>query len=184
VLLVAYDDRIKRYRHPTPTMNRLRKHAMLVICGQRGGLIACLTRFIHFGAVPPDIQARHEAVSRVELAMWHATKPGATWGDALKAGLAQYAKEGFKDEWELHHQGGPTGYAGRDFLATPGEKRLVQDKSAIAWNPSITGAKTEDTYVLDGETRHVVTASSEQWPTIKVSLPGVAAVQRPAILVR
>ncbi|HYE05000.1 MAG TPA: M24 family metallopeptidase [Planctomycetota bacterium] len=184
VLLVAFDERIKRYRHPTPTANRLRHHAMLVICGQRGGLIACLTRFIHFGPVPPDILARHEAVSRVELAMWHATKPGVTYGDALKAGIAQYAKEGFADEWELHHQGGPTGYAGREFLATPGEKRVVIDKTAIAWNPSITGAKTEDTYVLDGANRIVVTACSDHWPQIKVTLPGAGTVSRPAILVR
>ncbi len=184
VLLVAFDERIKRYRHPTPTANRLRHHAMLVICGQRGGLIACLTRFIHFGPVPPDILARHEAVSRVELAMWHATKPGVTYGDALKAGIAQYAKEGFANEWELHHQGGPTGYAGREFLATPGEKRVVIDKTAIAWNPSITGAKAEDTYVLDGANRTVVTACSDHWPQIKVTLPGAGTVSRPAILVR
>src|SRR4051812_21744252 len=31
VLLVAFDDRIKRYRHPTPTANHLRKMGMLVI---------------------------------------------------------------------------------------------------------------------------------------------------------
>ncbi len=48
VLLVAFDERILKYRHPTPTAKHLRKHAMLVICGRRGGLIACLTRFVHF----------------------------------------------------------------------------------------------------------------------------------------
>ncbi len=184
VLLVAVDERILKHRHPTPTAKHLRKHAMLVICGARGGLIACLTRFVHFGAVPSDIVARHEAVCRVEAAMWAATKPGATWAEAFKAGIDQYKKEGFAKEWELHHQGGPTGYAGRDFLATPDEKRPILDRQAIAWNPSITGAKAEDTYVLDGDKRHVVTACSDNWPTVKVSVPGLQNLVRPAILVR
>ncbi len=183
VLLVAFDDRIKRYRHPTPTANHLRKMGMLVICGQRGGLIACLTRLIHFGALPADLAKRHEAVCRVETAMWAATKVGTEYGKALQAGLDQYKKEGFPKEWELHHQGGPTGYAGRDFMATPGEKRLVLDKQAVAWNPSITGTKNEDTYIQDGATRTVVTACSADWPTIKVTAGG-ETLSRPGILVR
>src|SRR5258708_24408620 len=48
----------------------------------------------------------HEAVCRVDAALWNATVPGATYGAALKAGLDQYKKEGFAKEWELHHQGG------------------------------------------------------------------------------
>lgn len=183
VLLVAFDDRIKRYRHPTPTVNHLRKMGMLVICGQRGGLIACLTRLIHFGALPPELAKRHEAVCRVETAMWAATKVGTEYGKALQAGLDQYKKEGFAKEWELHHQGGPTGYAGRDFMATPGEKRLVLDKQAVAWNPSITGTKGEDTYIQDGAARTVITACSADWPTVKVTAGG-ETLSRPAILVR
>jgi Xaa-Pro aminopeptidase len=184
VLLVAFDQRIQRYRHAIPKNTHLKKHAMLVVCGQRGGLIACLTRFVHFGAVPPDIQARHEAVCRVEAALWHATKPAAKYSDVFAAGIEQYKKEGFQDEWELHHQGGPTGYFGRDFLATPNEHRAVRDHQAVAWNPSITGAKSEDTFIVDGGNRHVVTACAEQWPTVKATLPGLGTLTRPGILVK
>jgi len=184
VLLVAFDERIIRHRHATPTAKHLRKHSMVVICGQRGGLIANLTRFIHFGVVPPDILARHEAACRVEAALWEATVPGKAWKDVLKAGLDQYKKEGFAKEWELHHQGGPTGYAGRDFMVTPDEKRVVLDKQAVAWNPSITGAKTEDTFLVDGDKRIVVTQCSDHWPQVKVATPGGATLSRPAILVR
>lgn len=183
VLLVACDDRIKRYRHPTPTANHLRKMAMLVTCGQRGGLIANITRLIHFGPIPPDLANRHEAVLRVETALWAATKPGATYAAALQAGLDQYKKEGFAKEWELHHQGGPTGYTGRDFFATPDEKRPVIDRSAVAWNPSITGTKSEDTFVVDGQSRILITQASPEWPTIKVTAGG-ETLARPAILVR
>ena len=183
VLLVAYDDRIKRYRHPTPTANHLRKMAMLVICGQRGGLIACLTRLIHFGALPQELANRHEACLRVEAAFWAATKVGATYGDIYQTGCDAYKKEGFPKEWELHHQGGPCGYAGRDLLAVPNEPHLVLDKQAVAWNPSITGTKSEDTFIMDGTQRLVLTATSPDWPTSKVSALGESFV-RPLILVR
>jgi Xaa-Pro dipeptidase len=184
VLLVAFDERIVKHRHPAPTAKHLRKHAMVVVCGQRGGLIANLTRFIHFGPVPSAIVAKHEAVCRVEAAFWEATVAGASWSEVFEAGLSQYMKEGFAKEWELHHQGGPTGYAGRDFMATPAEKRRVLNRQAVAWNPSITGTKTEDTFVLIDGKRDVVTQCSDHWPAITVIAPSGAKLARPAILVR
>lgn len=184
VLLVAFDERILKYRHATPTAKHLRKHAMLVICGQRGGLIANLTRFVHFGPVSPELLQKHEAVCRVEAAYWEATVVGKPWKDAFKAGIDQYKKEGFAKEWELHHQGGPTGYWGRDFMVGPDEKRLILANQAVAWNPSITGTKTEDTFILENGKRTVITQCSEHWPQVKVAVPGGQTLARPAILVR
>ncbi len=189
VLLVAFDERIASYRHPAPTSKRLKHHAMLVICGQRHGLIASLTRFVHFGALPKDLAKRHEATCRVEAAYWEATVPGASYGAAFSAGLAQYKKEGFAKEWELHHQGGPTGYSGRDFVATAGEKRLIRPGQAVAWNPSITGTKSEDTFIIEGDAkigweRTVITEASPDWPTVTVTTPSGAQLVRPAVLVR
>lgn len=184
VLLVVFDGRILKYRHGVAKHTPLAKHAMLVMCGQRHGLIASLTRFVHFGAVPADLLHRHEAACRVESALWHATRPGVKYSDAFAAAVAQYKAEGFADEWRLHHQGGPTGYSGRDFLATSNEHRPVIDRSAVAWNPSITGAKTEDTFIVTGDQRTVVTACSAQWPTVKAELKGLPALTRPGILVR
>ena len=157
---------------------------MLVVCGQRGGLIANLTRLIHFGALPADLAQRHEAVCRIEATLWDATVPGAAWGKVLKTGITQYEREGFAQEWSLHHQGGPTGYAGRDYLVVPTEKRLVQDGQAVAWNPSITGTKSEDTFIVQGTSRVVVTAASPSWPTLSVTGPSGRPLERPAILVR
>lgn len=184
VLLVAFDQRILKYRHPTPTFNRLKRHAMLVVGGQRHGLVASITRFVHFGAMPRDLLERHLATCRVEAALWAATVPGRPYGEVLRAGIARYKAEGFAKEWELHHQGGPTGYAGRDFCVTPEEERPVLDRQAVAWNPSITGAKSEDTFILQDGERIVVTASSPEWPTVTVALPGGAKLVRPAVLER
>lgn len=184
LILVGFDQRVEKYRHPTPTNNHVRTHAMLVLCGQRGGLIANLTRSVHFGPISPELVARHEAACKVEAALWDATVPGATWGDALKAGIAMYKTVGHAKEWELHHQGGPTGYAGRDLIVTPDAKLEIQDHQAVAWNPSITGTKSEDTFIIEGAAKSVITACSPGWPTLTVKLPKGGTWQRPAILVR
>lgn len=184
VVLVACDQRVEKYRHPVPTANHLRTHALLVVCGQRGGLIANLTRCVHFGPISPDLLARHEATCQVEAALWQATVPGKTWGEALNAGIAMYKSVGHAKEWELHHQGGPTGYAGRDLIATPDSTQKILDKQAVAWNPSITGAKSEDTFIIDGDKQVVITACSSDWPTVTVKLPKGGTFVRPAILVR
>jgi Xaa-Pro dipeptidase len=184
VVLVAFDQRVGKHRHPVPTANHLRTHALLVVCGQRGGLIASLTRCVHFGPISPELLARHEASCKVEAALWDATVPGATWGDALKAGIAMYKTVGHAKEWELHHQGGPTGYAGRDLIVTPDETERIQDRQAVAWNPSITGTKSEDTFITDGPDKVVVTACGPDWPTLTVKLPKGGSYVRPGILVR
>ncbi|MFW5858568.1 MAG: M24 family metallopeptidase [Planctomycetota bacterium] len=184
VLLVGFDDRLRRSRHPIPSVNHLRHLAMLVVCGQRGGLIANLTRMVHFGPLSAELKARHASVCKVEATMWEATQPGRAWKDVFKAAQKAYKDEGFDKEWEQHHQGGPTGYAGRDFLVTPQEDRLIHNNQAVAWNPSISGTKSEDTFIVNEEGRQVLTACSKNWPVCKVRLPGGVMIERPDILVR
>lgn len=184
VVLVAFDQRVEKYRHPVPTANHLRTHALLVVCGQRGGLIANLTRCVHFGPISPVLLAKHEASCQVEAALWEATVPGKTWSSALAAGIAMYKAVGHAKEWELHHQGGPTGYAGRDLIVTPDTPDKILDKQAVAWNPSITGTKSEDTFITDGDHKVVITACQPDWPTLTIRMPKGGTYVRPAILVR
>jgi Xaa-Pro aminopeptidase len=184
LLLVAFDQRVEKYRHPIPTNNLLRSHALLVICGMRGGLIANLSRCVHLGPIAPALVAKHQAVCTVEAALWEATVPGQTWGSALNAGITMYKNVGFAEEWQLHHQGGPTGYAGRDIIVTPDTTDTIRGSQAVAWNPSITGTKSEDTFIIDDNERQVITACSAEWPTIDVKTPQGLTLARPGILVR
>lgn len=160
VVLVAADRRVDCYRHPIPTANRLRRKLMVVVCAQRHGLIVSLTRLVHFGKPPAELRRKHQAVCRVDEALHAATKPGARWCDVLAEGVRAYQESGYGDEWLKHHQGGPTGYECRDFKATPREKRRVMHRQAVAWNPSITGTKSEDTTLSDGEVLTVMPG----WP--------------------
>jgi Xaa-Pro aminopeptidase len=178
VLLVAADDRIERFRHPLPTEQRLERTAMLVVGARRWGLTASLTRLIQFSPLDKELRRRHRAVAAVDAAYLHATRPGAVAGDIFRAGMAAYAAHGFPDEWQRLHQGGATGYVGRDYRATPETPHRVRDHQAFAWNPSITGTKSEDTILVTPGRQEVLTVTPDL-PHLQVD--GFA---RPDILVR
>jgi Xaa-Pro dipeptidase len=182
VNLVAVDERIALFRHPIPTDKVLRQQAMLVICARRGGLIVAATRLVHFGRLPEQLRDRHQAVCQIEAAMYAATIPGRPVSCGLDAGIDMYAACGFKDEWQLHHQGGPIGYNNREFIAVPGMQALVQENQPFAWNPSITGTKGEDTIIAKATGNVVVTVGNGVWPIIIVSIKG-QTIARPDILV-
>ena len=149
VLLAATDDRIRRYRHPLPTGALLDRRVMLVASAQRGGLYANLTRIAWFEQPDPETERRQAACDEIlERMRGEATRPGRTLADAFADCRRFYADAGFPDEWRLHHQGGITGYASREVIATPYTDVPIEVGQAFAWNPSITGAKAEETFVL------------------------------------
>ncbi|MDQ3493035.1 MAG: M24 family metallopeptidase [Chloroflexota bacterium] len=148
VILVAADERIDRYRHPLPKGRPIERRVMLVVVGERWGLHVAATRILDLEPPSAELQQRMEATDRVLGAMRAATAPGRTLGDVLSEARAAYSTEGFPNEWTLHHQGGLIGYQGRERIATPGDTTLIRAGMAVAWNPSITGAKAEATDLL------------------------------------
>ncbi len=179
-ILVAADERINRYRHPIPTDARLKQICMIVVGARWRGLICSATRMVHFGKVPPELMRKHIAVSTIEAVMRARTVPGETIGDIIAATIHAYETTGYPNEWKLHHQGGPTGYKPREFLASPGHVEVVVPYQAFAWNPSITGTKCEDT-VLAMEPYPEVLTLTPDWPTVEVESP-VGLVTRPDIM--
>lgn len=171
VILVAVDERVRTRRHPLPTGRRLESYAMLVVGGRRDGLHVSATRLAHFGPAPEELKERHLACARVDAAFLAATRPGARLSEIFRAGMDAYAREGYPDEWRHHHQGGPTGYAGRDLRAAPDAEAEVQLHQAFAWNPSIAGAKSEDT-VLVTEAGVEVLSPTPDLPTVTVEAAG------------
>jgi Xaa-Pro dipeptidase len=159
VLLAAADDRIARYRHPLPhSEETIERQAMLVVSAERGGLYANVTRIVHFAEPDAELKRRLEACETILRRMREeATRPGRTLSGAFEDCQRFYAEEGFRDEWKLHHQGGMTGYASREIIATGATTQEIRVGQAFAWNPSITGAKAEDTFVLTGEGPEVIT---------------------------
>ena len=174
VVLVASDERIVRYRHPIPKPKPIRGSLMLVVCAESGGLIVAMTRFAWLHGRPDDeTERRFRAVNRVDAAFRDGTRAGRTLSDVLAAGVSAYAAEGCPDEWRLHHQGGPIGYQGREAVATPTADAVIAPNMAFAWNPSITGTKAEDTFILLADGSPDVVTRDPAWPSGADGWPGV-----------
>lgn len=182
VILVAVDERIKKYRHPIPTDTKLDKIAQLVICGEKFGLICSCTRLVSFGPLDDELKKRHKAVVNIDLAFNNSTKPGKKFSEVFAIGKNAYEVNGYADEWQLHHQGGPAGYGPRDGLANDQTHDIVLSNQGFAWNPSITGTKSEDTIVAT-ESGPLFITHPVDWPVIEAEWNG-AKLDRADILVR
>jgi Xaa-Pro aminopeptidase len=182
VVLVAADERVYSRRHPLPMGRRLEQYALLVVGGRREGLHVSASRLVHFGAIPGELQQRHRSCARVDAAFLAATRPGAEFAEIFRAGQRAYAEEGYADEWQHHHQGGPTGYAGRDLRVTPDVPGQVQLHQAFAWNPTIAGTKSEDTSLVT-EAGLEILSRTPDLPELEVETAGRRFL-RPAILER
>jgi antitoxin VapB len=148
VFLMATDRRIRSYRHAAPRDGVLERFGMLNLCGRRWDLAISITRFVYFGAMPVELEEKFSAVANVNARLLEATREG-TISDALfTAAQKTYAEQGFAGEEQMHHQGGATGYAEREWIARPSGTERVLDNQAFAWNPSLQGAKVEDTVIL------------------------------------
>ena len=158
VLVAAPAGRIARYRHPIPRGGFIERRAMLVVSAERGGLYANVTRIIDFEEPARELKRRQQACETIlDRLREEATQPGRTLAEAFADCGRFYEEAGFADEWRLHHQGGLTGYASREIIATPQTHQQIKVGQAFAWNPSVTGAKAEETFVLTESGPEVIT---------------------------
>jgi len=162
------------------------------VTAQRAGLHASCTRTVAFD--PPSwLAERHEAAARVETTALAATQTaaasdsragdnGGTAGDVFAAIQDAYDAVGHDGEWEHHHQGGAAGFAGREWIATPDHDAPVEAPMAYAWNPTVQGAKSEDTALVTDEEIEPLTAT-DRWPTTTVSaVDRDVELERPDVL--
>lgn len=168
VLLVNGESRVD-FRHPLPTDAVLGRRAMAVVCARRDGMIANVTRWVRFdGATPAELDAEAR-IAAVEADIFAATVPGATVSGVLAEIRSAYDRHGFgPEQWRLHHQGGPAGYAGRDPRATDAVTDTVTLNQPFTWNPSGPGVKIEDTVLLAADGIRPLSADP-RWPVTAVN---------------
>jgi len=183
VALYAVDDRIFKYKHAVPRGKRLKQYGMLNLCSRKWGLAISITRFIHFGPLPEELSARFNSAAHVNAALLNATRTGATSAELFKVAQAAYAEQGFPGEERFHHQGGPTGYGEREWIATPQGTEVVVNNQAFAWNPSIRGGKTEDTVILhDGVIENLT--STPELPVLSDAIVEGSTYAAAGVLIR
>lgn len=176
VLLVAGDERLERYKHPLPQNVAVNNRLMAVACARRHGLIANITRLVSFGSEPAEKRRQYRALLDVERVILDHTQHGLLVTDVFEHIKEAYKAAGRPEGWQEHHQGGPTGYFARDFVAMPGDQRMLIEGSAYAWNPSLPGLKVEDTVLLAGNKLEILTEDA-RWPLVEVG-----ARRRPEVL--
>jgi Xaa-Pro aminopeptidase len=167
VVLVGGAERAQRYRHYTPSDAELGGYALVSVTGRRAGLHASCTRTVAFD--PPSwLDDRHATATRVETSALAATREvgreGGVASDVFERIQNAYAALDRPDEWRAHHQGGATGYAGREWVATPTLDASVRLPMGYAWNPTVQGVKSEDTVLVTEEGFEPLTTTGE-WPT-------------------
>jgi len=117
-------------------------------------------------------------VAQIEAVAFNASTPGATAGTVYEAIVRAYAQFGHPGGEQFHHQGGTTGYLSREAFALPGLDLTIEDGTALAWNPSLPGAKIEDTVLTTASGIEILTRDPA-WPTVTVD-----GRPRPDVLVR
>lgn len=179
VLLIGVDERLGYCRHPIVTDKKLSNYGLVSLVGEKAGLHVTLTRSVHFGPIPAELKEKHRKACIVDVEMCEATKAGAAVDDIFALCKDTYAEVGFPGEWELHHQGGAIGYASREYRA--GErKELVVAGQMFGWNPTVQGAKSEETILVNTAGQpEVITSTPAWWPKEKFGKQGI---ERPLIL--
>ncbi|MGB7210913.1 MAG: M24 family metallopeptidase [Pyrinomonadaceae bacterium] len=173
VTLVAADERIAKFRHPIPTENVWKKVLMIVVCAKRDGLIVSLSRIFSVGNISDDLRKRTDSVAKVHARMMHSARPNATGKEIFEITKNAYSDVGFLGEELKHHQGGACGYKTRDWIAHSESLEQVQLNQAFAFNPSITGTKSEETFIVKANGIEVITASPN-FPTIETVIDGIS----------
>lgn len=168
VVIVGSDERIRRFRHAMPSGKRLSQVALIHLAARRWGLHANVNRCICFGEPPEAVRKAHRAAMTLEAWVLEALKPGLPFAKILGYQKDWYRELGYPDEWELHFQGGPTGYMVGDPTRCLTDLRVVNNQ-AYDWFLTVEGVQVEELALLTAQGLEVA-SRGEDWPT--VAIPG------------
>lgn len=172
VVLVGTDARIFKYRHPNPVGAKLGKYVLLTPAVRYKGLHCNIARSVYFGdSVPTEIARPYEAVKQVSANCMALCRTGTSYQDILKEHKALLSEFGYPDEWRGHYPGGRIGY----FICQAGHsldpKRRITETEAFEWFITVSGAKTAELTVKDGE-NITVASSTGLWPSTTITRHG------------
>lgn len=167
-LIAGGDERLARFRHPIMNGSVPASSLMVVVVARSLGLHVALTRLAS-ERDDPRREQREKLLEQCDIVNDHvreATRVGATWGQVYGALAKGYAAVGQPEAWREHFQGGPIGYAQREFelsplsASSPWWNESIPVGCATAFNPSLAGgAKIEDTFLVGPASLTCLTSS-------------------------
>ena len=122
---------------------------MLVFCARGWGLYANLTRFVCFDFLGEKHSELHRQVREIEAVALNLCRPGVSLNAVYDTLKTAYEEHGYPlSNPAKHHRSGTTGYLAREIVANPATSDLLAYNMAVAWNPSLSGAKIQDTFLI------------------------------------
>lgn len=163
VLLVGSDERIAKYRHPSPSEKKIEKLLLIHAAADCFGMHANVTRMISFGDPDEKTEAAYECLNRCLASACSLLVPGRKHDAILEARKAIFVQEGIPQEFELHYPGATTGYYVGDPAAIL-ENSFIRDTMCYDWFITMRGAKVEELCMARPGGAEVLSVTGA-WPT-------------------
>jgi len=139
------------------------KRAQLAVSARRHGLHAHLVRSVAFGPLTDDERSVQQALLQLEATGLDAVRPGQSLAAVYHALDAGYRHANQPDAIRAGRQGGVTGYAVHELVATPSTATGIEAGMAIALQPGFAGARAGDTFLLGAQGLENLTVDPN-WP--------------------
>jgi hypothetical protein len=169
--LCATEKRALLYRHPITSNDSIKDTCLLALTVRRQGIYSCISRMVTLSEPDEELIKKRNAVLAVDIVAQKYTKAGIPLNQVFKKMKDTYKIYGFENEWKKHHQGGITGYKSREEKVTQDSGILIKNNMIFAFNPSVPGYKTEDTFFLKNG-KPVMTTFSDKLPLIEIEFEG------------
>lgn len=172
VLVIVSGEANFRSHHNISGEGKVGTICMGIVCAKLEGLVVSMTRMISFQD-DPGLMEQMELNTAIDAAVINATRHSETLDEAFTRLVSFYEEAGLTDEWRKLHQGGIVGYRLKEYFASRRSKIPIRDGMAFAWNITISGTKSEDTFLLrDGRMHWITNWEGSEWPVFKHEIDG------------
>jgi Xaa-Pro aminopeptidase len=183
VILIGADERIRKYRHPIPTDNKIKNTVLLAPSPRKNGLFIPISRMVYFGnSVPTDLRKKYDTLLHIEAQVIAHCQAGENFVHINEMEKEWYQTSPYPDEWQYHFMGGLTGYVPNDPTQYRNPEAKVLPFQTFNWYLTISGAKVEE-ILLTTENGNELLSISGIWPSKNIEASG-HTYMLPDIMVR
>ena len=181
-MFVVSDGRINQYRHAVPRFKEIEKYVILAPAVFKAGLHVQISRMVSFGKPPEETCRRQADMIRMQAALIAAAVPGASLNSLLQRCFGLFDTMGYPEEKTNHVHGGPTGYRVSYSERSLDLKEVVKPNMAFSWYLTVSGAKTEETSLVNEERCELISVS-QGWPMVEVEI-GNRKLMMPDLMIK